>query len=253
MSEKDNLRAKAKKEGYFFDNFETKLPYWEWRSDNNAGFLLEKSILRMFTGPTEALYYSNAEISDGFFGELPWSFKTIEVKARLLGKHFGSAGWGFWNHTMLIENCMPIWFVYLRARGSYPFSGLFAQVGNQFQPIMLLEKNSLLYLAYIFSKVSSKITGVKILTFTPTLQKLKLEEWHSYKIDWKRDKVLFYIDEKKVSEIPFLFKNQNARADIWIDNAVFEIRKNDPGRVYRHVTQEIRERNFLEVDYVKVY
>lgn len=253
MSERANLRAKAIKEGSFSDDFEIKSPYWEWRLDNNAGFELEKSILRMFMGPTEALYYSNAEISDGLFDDLPWSFKTAEFRAKLLEKHFGSAGWGFWNHTMLIDYCIPIWFVYLRARSSYPFSGFFAQVGNQFQPIMLLEKNSLFSLAYVFSKISSKITGIKILTLSPTMQELKLEEWHNYKIKWTKDKVLFYIDEKEVAKIPFLFKNVSARVDVWIDNAVFEIRKNDPGKVFRHVTQENRKRSFLEIDYVKVY
>jgi hypothetical protein len=253
MSEKNSLRAKAAEEGKFFDDFETKSSYWEWRVDNSAGFDLEKSILRMFVGPTEALYYSNAEISDGFFDDLPWSFKTVEIKARLIGKHFGSAGWGFWNHTMVVEHSMPIWFIYLRPRGSYPFSGFFAQVGNQFQPIVLLEKNFLFTLAYVLSRVSSKIAGVKILSLSPTMRELKLEEWHNYKVEWTKDKVLFYIDEKEVAKIPFLFKSQNARVDVWIDNAVFEIRKNDPGKVYRHVTQENRNRNFLEVDYVKVY
>jgi hypothetical protein len=253
MSEKNSLRAKAIEEGKFFDDFKTKLSYWEWRVDKNAGFELEESVLKMFMGPTEALYYSNAEISDGSFDDLPWQFKTVEIKARLLEKHFGSAGWGFWNHSMVVEYSMPIWFIYLRSRGSYPFSGFFAQVGNIFQPILLLEKNFLLTLACVFSKVSSKIVGVKVLSLNPTMQELKLEEWHNYKVKWKEDEVLFYIDEKKVAEIPFSFKNQNARLDIWIDNAVFEIRKNDPGRVYRHATQENRKRSLLEVDYVKVY
>lgn len=253
MSEQKSLRIKAVEEGKFFDNFDTKSPYWEWRADKNAGFEFKESILRMFMGPTEALYYSNAEIADGLFDELPWSFKTLEVKARLLEKHYGSAGWGFWNHTMVIDNCMPIWFVYLRSRGSYPFSGLFAQVGNQFQPIVLFEKNSMFTLASVLSKVSSKIVGVKILSSEPAMQELKLEEWHSYKIEWMKGKVKFYVDKGEVVEVPFFFKEAKARADVWIDNAVFEVRRNDPGRVYRHATQENRVANFLELDYIKVY
>jgi len=46
----------------------------------------------MWMGPTEALYYSNAEIADGLFDDLPWMFKTFEAKVRLIGKHYGSAG-----------------------------------------------------------------------------------------------------------------------------------------------------------------
>ncbi|MGQ9596475.1 MAG: hypothetical protein ACUVQY_05695 [Thermoproteota archaeon] len=68
-----------------------------------------------------------------------------------------------------------------------------------------------------------------------------------------RDKVKFYIDEKEVAGLPFSFKEIKARTDVWIDNAVYEIRKNDPGGVYRHVTQENRETSFLELEYIRVY
>ncbi|MGQ9596474.1 MAG: hypothetical protein ACUVQY_05700 [Thermoproteota archaeon] len=153
MNVQRDLRSAAMKEGGFFDDFETKSPYWNWRVDNNAGFRVENSILRMYMGPTEALYYSNAEIADGLFDDLPWSFRTIETKAKLLGGHYGSAGWGFWNHTMVTDSSMPIWFVYLRTRRPYPFSGLFAQVGNQFQPIMFLERSSKFVLASILSSI----------------------------------------------------------------------------------------------------
>jgi hypothetical protein len=60
--------------------------------------------------PTEALQYSNAEIADDLFDDPPWMFKTFETKARLVGKHYGSAGWGFWNHTMVIDCSLHIWF-----------------------------------------------------------------------------------------------------------------------------------------------
>jgi len=57
----------------------------------------------------------------------------------------------------------------------------------------------------------------------------------------------------RVAKIPFPFKEERARADVWIDNAVYEIRKGDPAGVYRHATQENRKKAFLELDYIKVH
>lgn len=49
------------------------------------------------------------------------------------------------------------------------------------------------------------------------------------------------------------FLEEEGSCNVWIDNAVYEIRKNDPGGVYRHVTQEKRETSFLELEYIRVY
>lgn len=253
-AERRSLRKKAVEEGTFYDNFEEKSPYWDWRVDNYAGFELEKGVLRMFMGPTEALYYSNAEISDGFFDDLPWSFKTLEVKARLEGDHYGSAGWGFWNHSMILDYCIPIWFIYLRSRGTYPLQGFFVQVGTKVQPIVLFEKPRAFTLAYMLSKISPKLVGIDILSTRPKMPGLKLREWHVYKVEWREDRVKFYIDQVEIAEISYeRYTPPKARADVWIDNAVFEIRRNDPGRVYRHVTQENRKRSYLDLDYLKIY
>jgi hypothetical protein len=46
-------------------------------------------------GPTEALYYSNAEVSDGEFENLPWVRGVLETRLRFTGLHYGSAGFGF--------------------------------------------------------------------------------------------------------------------------------------------------------------
>ena len=246
------LRKEAVKRGAIRDDFNEKSPYWNWRIDNYAGFEVKDSILRIWMGPSEALYYSNAEISDGKFDDLPWSKKTFEAKIRFEGTHYGSAGWGFWNHTMVIDTCIPIWFIYLRARGSYPLQGFFVQAKNIFQPIILFEKNRLFKAAYYLSKISEKFIGIKIISLNPVMQDLDLSKWHIYKVEWK-NLAKFYIDEKLVATIPLSEENVKARADIWLDNAVFMLDKKDAGRVYRHVTQENRKRTFLEVDYVAVY
>ncbi len=146
-----------------FDDFTEKSEYWSYRVDNYAGFEQDASILRMWMGPTEALYYSNAELSDGLFDDLPWFRKTFEARIRMS-----------------------------RAR-------------------------------------------------------------HVYRVEWKERVVDFFIDGVKVASLPNAGYESNARADIWIDNAVFGFNRRDAGQVYRHLTQENRSRTYLEVDYVKVY
>ncbi len=248
---KEELRKRAREEGGFRDDFEERSPYWDWRVDGYAGFEVKDSVLRLYTGPTEALYYSNAEISDGSFGDLPWSRKTFEAKVRLRNLHYGSAGWGFWNYTMVIDDCVPIWFIYLRARGPYVLNGFFAQVGAALQPIVLFEKPASLRLAYLLSKISEKLAGVKIPSLKPSMPDLNLEEWHVYRIEW-RDRVRFYVDDRLVADLP-VRDGVRARADAWIDNAVFVPERRGPGRVYRHSTQENRRRAYLEIDYIAVY
>ena len=148
---------------------------------------------------------------------------------------------------------MPIWFIYLRSRGSYPFQGLFAQVGNQFQPIILYEKTFLLTLGSILGGLAAKIANVRIISGKPTMPELDLKQWHVYRVEWKENVVNFLVDGKEVAKVPYKAGPIKARADIWVDNAVFQANKKDPGSVYRHVTQENRVKTYLEVDYVKIY
>lgn len=232
----------------YFDDFTERSAYWRWRIDNYASFSVEKSILRMCVGPTEALYYSNAEIADGEFDELPWRYKTFEIRVRMVGQHFGSAGWGFWNHSMRIGQSVPIWFIYLRAYGRYPLQGFFIQVVNVFLPVKLFAGISRLYYGL---KLFPWLAPIKILSRRPLVQDLDLQEWHTYKIRWTRESVEFYIDGRKIATMGWA-PNANCRADVWIDNAVFTPQRGDPGHVYRHVTQEIRTKTCLEVDWIRI-
>jgi hypothetical protein len=153
---------------------------------------------------------------------------------------------------MILDKSMPIWFIYLKSRGTYPFQGFFAQVGTTFQPIKIFKKNYQFTMAYLLSKLSRKLSKVKIISKYPSMQDINLEEWHLYKIEWKKI-INFYIDGKEVASIPFETIETKARADVWIDNAVFKIEKGDPGKVYRHATQENRNRAFLEIEYIEIF
>lgn len=250
MATKDELRRRAREAGNLFDDFTEVSTYWDYRRDNYAGFEHEGSVLKLWMGPTEALYYSNAELSDGVFDDLPWFRKTFEAKVRLSTYHYGSAGWGFWNHSMIFELSMPIWFIHLRSRGPYMLNGFFAQVGSQIYPIKLYE-GSLSLLSFV-TKLARGRLGVTIHSGRPAMQELDLTQWHTYTVEWLEGAARFYIDGQRVAALPVVGRETNARADFWIDNAVFGYRRRDAGRVYRHLTQENRERTYLEVDYVKI-
>jgi len=232
------------------DDFTSKNKYWKWRVDGNAGFELKGSVLRMWMGPTEALYYSNAEIADGEFNELRWVRGTLRIKARLLGHHYGSAGFGFWNHSMRVDESFPAWFIYLRAYGPYPFKGLFTQLGNVFYPVKLESSITTYRVALILLPFAAP---VKIASNRPAKQDLKLEEWNVYEVRWEGRTASFLVNGEHLVRLEASIKEPHAcRADVWIDNAVFEPRRGDAGKVFRHVTQENRGRSYLEVDWIEI-
>lgn len=230
------------------DDFESRSDYWRWRVDNYASFNIRDSVLEMCMGPTEALYYSNAEIADGEFDNLPWVRGSFEARIRFTELHYGSAGFGFWNHSMRVDLSYPVWFIYLRAYGPYPLQGFFAQLGNMFQPITLY---SSLGLYKLLVDIIPFIAPIKILSSKPTYQDLDLRKWNVYRVEWSGEEAKFYINGVEVARMRSDRKSR-ARADIWIDNAVFYPPWRDGGYVYRHVTQENRLRSCLEVDYVEV-
>ncbi len=230
------------------DHFDEKSDYWKWRVDGFACHEVSNSIARLCMGPTEALYYSNAEIADGEFDDLPWRRGYVEVRARLIGNHFGSAGWGFWNHSMVVDLSFPIWFIYLRARGSYPLQGFFLQVGREFVPINLFKGISFYRLAL---SIAPWVAPIRILGSKPLAQDLDLEDWHIYRIEWSGKVARAFIDGEEVARVePKWVVDTRLRIDAWIDNAVFLPIRGDPGAAYRHQTQENRSRACLEIDYI---
>ena len=243
-------KDKEKKE--FFDDFDSKSDYWGYRTNGVADITYENSVVKLHMGPTEALYYSNAEIADGDFTHLPWEPCNMEAKIRLSGNHYGSAGWGFWNYSMTVDGSIPIWFIYLRSNSSkYPLNGFYVQVGNVFTPIKYFIKppRSL----RIAIKLLKGLIPVKFTSTSPVMQNIDISEWHIYKMLRDNNNLVFYIDDNKISKISIPDSKYGFRADAWIDNAVFSPLKGDYARVYRHVTHENREKATLEIDYIKIW
>jgi len=228
------------------DDFTADTGYWRKRTDGNAGVEIGGGKLRLWAGPSEALYYSNAEVSDGGFDQLPWERGYMEARVRLLGGHYGSAGWGFWNYTMWVDENLPVWFIYLRARGPYPLQGFFAQAGPAMAPIKLWAPG----LRFAATALLARLLGVRV-SARPSMQGLRLEEWHVYRVEWDGREAVFLVDGEEAARLR-PGRRARLRADLWVDNAVYEVRRGDPGAVYRHATQWCPVRGVLEADYVEL-
>ncbi|MCE4610371.1 MAG: hypothetical protein F7B17_00160 [Desulfurococcales archaeon] len=231
------------------DDFEAKSGYWDWRIDGYASINVEDSVARLCTGPSEALYYSNAEVSDGGFGGLRWRWARARFRARMTGLHYGSAGVGLWNYTMVVKDSVPVWFIYLRARGRYPLQGVFLQAGRRFVPVKLFSSVTL----YYFLKILPPLAPIRILSRRPLAQDLDPTEWHVYEVELRGGEAVFRLDGEELARVRVPeARRWRFRVDAWIDNAVYQPGRMDAGAVYRHVTQEVRERACLELDWVEV-
>ncbi len=233
-----------------YDDFSEGVDGWDLRIDNYAGYEVIDGVLRLRMGPTEALYYSNVEVSDGSFDDLPWLHGVFEARIRFEASHLGSAGWGFWNHSMVVDKSYPIWFIYLRSLRGYPLNGFFIQVGRLFKPLYLFSGIKLYYIAL---KLFPFLAPIKIVSYKPVYDSFVFDEWHIYRIEWRGETIKFYVDGVEVGGLPNYMDGVRCRADIWLDNAVF----NPPGRrdsayVYRHVTHENRGETWLDIDWIRV-
>ncbi len=230
---------------------------WLWRVDGRARFDMGGSVLKACVGPTEALYYSNAELTDGEFEGLRWVEGVLKVKARFTGldTHFGSAGFGFWNHSMRVDESFPAWFILLKPYGRYPLQGLFAQLGNVFTPIKLFKPLSL-YKALL--TLIPFAAPIRIASSREAAPDLSLSEWVEYAVAWEGGRAEFMVGGDVVAELRVAddvvrrASPLRCRIDLWIDNAVFQPVRGDAGRVFRHVTQEVRRESCVEVDWLEI-
>ena len=233
-----------------YEDFSSGIDRWDLRIDNYAGYEIKDAVLKLWMGPTEALYYSNVEISDGSFIDMPWKYAVFESRIRFEASHYGSSGWGFWNHSMVVDKSYPIWFIYLRGLRGYPLNGFFIQVGRLFKPLYLFKSIRSYYYGL---KIFPFLASIKIISHKPVYESFRFDEWHTYRVEWRRRTISFFIDDVEVGNLPNYMVEVKCRADIWLDNAVFNPPdRRDSAYVYRHVTHENRVKTWMEVDWIKV-
>ncbi len=207
------------------DDFKVKSNAWMYRTENSASIELDgEGGLRMCVGPSEALYYSDAEISDGGFEGLRWRGGNAEFKVKFQFDHFGSAGFGFWNYSMVTDLSMPIWFIYLNSRGQVPpLTGILRPGWKKFLPPLDSQGTRPRHINSIYHlKALPRLVGVKVLSSRPALEGFDVASHHLYKIEWKEGLARFYVDGLEVCSVRDGFlEGKKARLDVWIDNSVF--------------------------------
>jgi len=92
---------------------------------------------------------------------------------------------------------------------------------------------------------------IRIDSSKPLAQDLDLTKWHTFTVRVSPGAAEFHINGSEVYRARFEW-NTRLRADVWTDNAVFMPYRGDAGKAFRHVTQENRSENCLEVDWIEI-
>jgi len=185
---------------------------WNWRVGGAAyHYLTSEGVKLGLKATANDKFYSIAEFYNPT-NLFMYNFAQVRLKNDNLGK--GSRGWGFWNGSMDINKIKTAWFARFQGPENYFLNGFYA-------------------ITTTFGK--SRRTRVK---------DISLEDWHTYSIDWQKDRVIFWIDDVPVVEHKADIPKSNMQFDVWLDNSVY-MRKGDDIRL---IYQNIGKETSLQVD-----
>lgn len=175
----------------------------------------------------------------------------------------GTAGFGFWNRPFTMQGnwfTMPesVWFFYASNHSNMKLSRHSAGHGWKAQVVHGSKISSLLQAPFLAVLIAHrKITGKKtrlseilLEKFSGTSEKIvksDMTQWHTYRIDWLKDGVSFFIDDKKVFQSP-LSPTKPLGFVAWIDNA-YAIATPDGDISFGRV--ESKEQ-WLDLDFIKI-
>jgi Secretion system C-terminal sorting domain len=204
------------------DDFQYKNDYWYWRSDGNQAIpKVEKGLLQLELKDAVDSLYCNTEISDSTEPYQPGTQLRIRLKSSSI--HHGSRGWGFWDHGDELELITDYDVAWIMQQGSPTLDSNF----NWF----------------LFGVDSDLLTNRKTLNLQDIVDETI---WHTYKIVWNSDQVLFYIDNNFHFETLESIPDDGMRMDIWIDNRVISLANPTDQEKYNVAKSEIFV-DFIEI------
>ncbi|MBE2224096.1 MAG: hypothetical protein IAF02_21330 [Anaerolineae bacterium] len=187
---------------------------------------------------------------------------SMRLKARFShepGELLGTAGFGFWNAPFADPSMkwptlpQAVWFFYASPPSDLPLplegvgQGWFMgtiDAGTKkavstipFAPIFLLLNRSRSFRLRYWPMVRSRL-GI---SFKPV--PVTMTEWHHYRLDWRSDGCLFYVDEELVYQTAFSPRGPLGFV-CWLDNQYMVLTRN--GR-FRWGTMPLAEAQWLEV------
>jgi hypothetical protein len=221
------------------DNFDKKAnPYWTHLLIGGGKSQLSDSVLRLQFDSANENNYIDAEINDAFPRKSKYNWNPplrMTVKSRMshtTGSLQGTAGFGFWNLPFSnsgIWHTLPksVWFFYSSRQSNMslvpgnPGWGWKAQVVNTFRPQTAAYALPLtLTMAYTKLGGNMKYAQYLMKKFVGVEEKVlstDITQWHTYRLDWLKDKSIFWIDGKKVFQSPISPSGQLSFV-AWIDN-----------------------------------
>jgi hypothetical protein len=199
----------------------------------------------------DALHYRDAQLDDYFRlprHQFPHHSLTLSLRARASSSSIpGTWGFGLWNDPFGMSlgfggnpfrlPALPnaVWFFsaseqnYLSFTDDKPAQGFLAQTfrAPKFHPLLFLSGLALPFSRKLARKVlrklitedSSQLYTASMQERAPALQSqgVDVTQWHSYRLEWRPKRVLFYVDDLKVFESP-VSPNPPLGLIIWIDN-----------------------------------
>lgn len=135
-------------------------------------------------------------VMDSFLN-LPYLYADLTINVQAVGLKNGSRGWGFWNTQGSLSTQNTIWFIH--QNGLNPDGSPYAMNG--------------MYIMIVSSTLGKNVYKL------PDLD----EEFHKYRILWKKDSITFFVDGKQVFQETKVLVSQPTSFHCWVDNAVFGI------------------------------
>jgi len=218
------------------------LPHWNRFAVGHAQVLETDGLLRLSAGPSPDSSLSDAELNDHRLyerGRWPWRPPLrMTVRARASHPHeqlAGTAGFGFWNAPFAIDagaadSPQAVWFFHASPPSFMSMSphghgtGWRAQVLHvpRIPKIALYAAGAAWYLLkplrpLFYRAAQAQVGGGE----SPV--PVSFAEWHVYRIDWRRDGVSFFVDDR-----PVYATRAAPRGPLgfcaWIDNSVLDVR-----------------------------
>jgi hypothetical protein len=237
----------------------------------NGGVVTDGAALRFWL-PRGNGRYADAQIDDygesGGWGGFSWrAGQSLQLRARFshgAGELRGTAGFGFWNAPFADPSIkwptlpQAVWFFYASPPSDLPLplegmgQGWFVgtiDAGTKtavstipFAPIFLLLNRSRYFRVRFWPMVRRRL-GI---SFKPL--PVVMTDWRQYRLDWRSDGCLFYVDEELVYQTAFSPRGPLGFV-CWLDNQYMVLTRN--GR-FRWGTLALAEEQWLEVAELKI-
>lgn len=215
-------------------------PEWKRHVIRPSAITSQGGIWRFLNKPVEGGQYTNAQIDDYQGvprGRFPWRAPvTLTVRARFshnFGELVGTAGFGFWNDPLVMTGgrlpALPraAWFFHgspannLKLDADVPGCGWKAAVVDANRlPFYLLAPTIPVAVPLMNVKPLYRALwpiGQRAIGVSEALLDEPMTDWHTYQLDWDRERALFTVDGETVLEAPTAPHGRLGFV-MWIDN-----------------------------------